>query len=32
VPHQGRPESIDLTLPPLGSLILKLFPRDTDGD
>jgi 1,4-alpha-glucan branching enzyme len=32
VPHQGRPESIDLTLPPLGTLILKQFPGETDGD
>jgi 1,4-alpha-glucan branching enzyme len=28
VPHHGRPESIDLTLPPLATLILKQFPRD----
>ncbi len=28
VPHHGRPESIDLTLPPLSTLILKQFPRD----
>jgi 1,4-alpha-glucan branching enzyme len=26
VPHHGRPESIDLTLPPLATLILKQFP------
>ena len=29
VPHHGRPESVDLTLPPLSTLILKQFPRAT---
>jgi 1,4-alpha-glucan branching enzyme len=28
VPHQGRPESIDLTLPPLATVILKQFPSE----
>lgn len=28
VPHHGRPESIDLTLPPLSTLVLKQFPDD----
>jgi len=28
VPHHGRPDSIDLTLPPLSTLILKQFPGD----
>ncbi len=28
VPHHGRPESIDLTLPPLSTLILKQLPGD----
>jgi len=32
VPHQGRPESIDLTLPPLATLVLKQFPRQSDND
>ena len=32
VPHHGRPESIDLTLPPLATLILKQFPRDSGHD
>ena len=27
VPHHGRPESVDLTLPPLATVILKQFPR-----
>ncbi|HUG09057.1 MAG TPA: 1,4-alpha-glucan branching protein GlgB [Acidimicrobiia bacterium] len=31
VPHHGRPESIDLTLPPLATLVLKQFPRDSDN-
>ena len=31
VPHHGRPESIDLTLPPLATLVLKQFPRDPDS-
>ena len=31
VPHHGRPESIDLTLPPLATLILKQFPRAGDA-
>lgn len=31
VPHHGRPESIDLTLPPLSILILKQFPRDDEA-
>jgi 1,4-alpha-glucan branching enzyme len=32
VPHHGRPESIDLTLPPLATLVLKQFPRDSGPD
>jgi 1,4-alpha-glucan branching enzyme len=32
VPHHGRPESIDLTLPPLATLILKQFPRASGHD
>jgi 1,4-alpha-glucan branching enzyme len=28
VPHQGRPHSVDLTLPPLGAVILL---QDPDG-
>jgi 1,4-alpha-glucan branching enzyme len=31
VPHQGRPQSIDVTLPPLATVILKQFPF-TAGD
>ncbi|MGB8361593.1 MAG: 1,4-alpha-glucan branching protein GlgB, partial [Acidimicrobiia bacterium] len=27
VPDRGRPESIDLTLPPLATIVLKQFPR-----
>ncbi len=30
VPHHGRPESIDLTLPPLATLILKQFPAERE--
>ncbi|HUG31932.1 MAG TPA: 1,4-alpha-glucan branching protein GlgB [Acidimicrobiia bacterium] len=30
VPHHGRPESIDVTLPPLATLILKQLPRAGD--
>ena len=32
VPHHGRPESIDLTLPPLSTLIFKQFPRDETAE
>jgi 1,4-alpha-glucan branching enzyme len=28
VPHHGRPESIDLTLPPLATLVFKQFPGE----
>ncbi len=31
VPHHERPQSIDLTLPPLATLVLKQFPRDSDN-
>jgi 1,4-alpha-glucan branching enzyme len=31
VPHHGRPHSIDLTLPPLGTVILKQFPFDEES-
>ena len=30
VPHHGRPESIDVRLPPLATLVLKQFPRRPD--
>jgi 1,4-alpha-glucan branching enzyme len=30
VPHHGRPHSIDLTLPPLATLLLKQFPFEGD--
>jgi 1,4-alpha-glucan branching enzyme len=30
VPHHGRPESIDLTLPPLATLVLKQFPGEDE--
>ncbi len=30
VPHHGRPESIDLILPPLATLVLKQFNRHID--
>jgi 1,4-alpha-glucan branching enzyme len=30
VPHHGRPESIDVRLPPLATLVLKQFPRRSD--
>jgi 1,4-alpha-glucan branching enzyme len=32
VPDRGRPESIDLTLPPLATIVLKQFPRPGSGD
>jgi 1,4-alpha-glucan branching enzyme len=31
-PDSGRPESIDLTLPPLSTLILKQFPQAADEE
>ena len=32
VPDRGRPESIDLTLPPLSTIVLKQFPRPGEAD
>jgi 1,4-alpha-glucan branching enzyme len=32
VPDRGRPESIDLTLPPLATLVLRQVPPVEDGD
>ncbi|HZD23244.1 MAG TPA: 1,4-alpha-glucan branching protein GlgB, partial [Acidimicrobiia bacterium] len=32
VPSRGRPESIDLNLPPLASLVLKQFPRTDEEE
>jgi 1,4-alpha-glucan branching enzyme len=31
VPHEGKPQSIDLTLPPLSTVILKQLPTEADG-
>jgi 1,4-alpha-glucan branching enzyme len=32
VPDRGRPESIDLTLPPLATIVMKQFPREGQSD
>jgi len=32
VPSQGRPESIDLTLPPLATVVLKQVPVELSGE
>jgi 1,4-alpha-glucan branching enzyme len=32
VPDRGRPESIDVTLPPLATIVMKQFPREYDSE
>jgi 1,4-alpha-glucan branching enzyme len=32
VPNRGRPESIDVTLPPLATVVLKQTPRTSDEE